>query len=117
MTEEKAKELGFQPKAYLREYVYVSQDPVDQLLLGPTYATAKVLELAGLKVCYRNYIFKMICLKMLFNFQIGDISVFEYHEAFAGQILANLKAMDSEWFAQNVMKRSGKTLLFGTQAS
>jgi len=87
MTEEKAKELGFQPKAYLREYVYVSQDPVDQLLLGPTYATAKVLELAGLK--------------------IGDISVFEYHEAFAGQILANLKAMDSEWFAQNVMKRSG----------
>jgi acetyl-CoA acyltransferase len=68
MTEEKAKELGFQPKAYLREYVYVSQDPVDQLLLGPTYATAKVLELAGLKVCYRNYIFKMICLKMLFNF-------------------------------------------------
>ncbi len=26
--------------------------------------------------------------------------MFEYHEAFAGQILANLKAMDSDWFAQ-----------------
>jgi len=50
MTEEKAKELGLKPKAYLREYTYVSQDPVDQLLLGPTYATAKVLELAGLQV-------------------------------------------------------------------
>ncbi len=58
MTEEKAKELGFQPKAYLREYVYVSQDPVDQLLLGPTYATAKVLELAGLKVHNINFILR-----------------------------------------------------------
>ena len=50
MTEEKAKELGLRPKAYLRQYTYVSQDPVDQLLLGPTYATPRVLELAGLSV-------------------------------------------------------------------
>lgn len=34
MTEEKAKELGLKPKAYLRSYTYVSQDPKDQLLLG-----------------------------------------------------------------------------------
>jgi hypothetical protein len=34
MSEDKALELGFQPKAYLREFVYVSQDPKDQLLLG-----------------------------------------------------------------------------------
>lgn len=88
MTEEKAKQLGLRPRAYLRQYTYVSQDPVDQLLLGPTYATPKVLELAGLS--------------------LNDIDVFEYHEAFAGQILANLKAMDSEWFAQNVMKRKSK---------
>ena len=33
MTEDKALELGYKPKAYLRDYVYVSQDPVDQLLL------------------------------------------------------------------------------------
>jgi len=39
MTEDKAKQLGLRPKAYLRQYTYVSQDPVDQLLLGPTYAT------------------------------------------------------------------------------
>ena len=88
MTEEKAKQLGLRPKAYLRQYTYVSQDPVDQLLLGPTYATPRVLELAGLS--------------------LNDIDVFEYHEAFAGQILANLKAMDSDWFAQNVMKRKAK---------
>jgi len=33
------------------------------------------------------------------------------HEAFAGQILANLKALDSDWFAQNYMGLSEK---FGT---
>lgn len=41
----------------------MSQDPKDQLLLGPAYATPKVLEKAGLK--------------------LSDIDVFEYHEAFA----------------------------------
>uniref|UniRef100_A0A224XPC0 acetyl-CoA C-acyltransferase n=1 Tax=Panstrongylus lignarius TaxID=156445 RepID=A0A224XPC0_9HEMI len=88
MPEQKAKELGLKPKAYLRDFVYVSQDPVDQLLLGPAYATPKVLERAGLT--------------------LNDIDVWEFHEAFAGQILANLKAMDSDWFAQTYMGRSSK---------
>ena len=34
MTEEKALAMGFKPKCYLRDYLYVSQDPKDQLLLG-----------------------------------------------------------------------------------
>jgi acetyl-CoA acyltransferase len=34
MTEEKAKQLGLKPKAYLRNFTYVAQDPKDQLLLG-----------------------------------------------------------------------------------
>ena len=34
MTEEKAKQLGLKPKAFLRDYLFVSQDPKDQLLLG-----------------------------------------------------------------------------------
>jgi acetyl-CoA acyltransferase len=34
MSEEKAKQLGLKPKAYLRNFVYVAQDPKDQLLLG-----------------------------------------------------------------------------------
>ncbi|GLH06044.1 Putative 3-ketoacyl-coa thiolase [Gryllus bimaculatus] len=87
-TEAKAKELGLKPKAYLRDFIYVSQDPIDQLLLGPTYAVPKVLEKAGL--------------------QLNDIDVWEVHEAFAGQILANLKAMDSDWFAKTYMGRSSK---------
>ncbi|XP_071449136.1 trifunctional enzyme subunit beta, mitochondrial [Hetaerina americana] len=88
MTEAKAKELGLTPKAYLRDFIYVSQDPKDQLLLGPTYATPKVLERAGLT--------------------LKDIDVWEVHEAFAGQILANLKAMDSDWFAKTYMGRNEK---------
>uniref|UniRef100_A0AAY4DBB5 Trifunctional enzyme subunit beta, mitochondrial n=1 Tax=Denticeps clupeoides TaxID=299321 RepID=A0AAY4DBB5_9TELE len=88
MSEEKALALGYKPKAYLRDFVYVSQDPKDQLLLGPTYATPKVLEKSGLTM--------------------EDIDVFEFHEAFAGQIVANLKAMDSDWFAQNCMGRKSK---------
>uniref|UniRef100_A0A2P2HXL2 acetyl-CoA C-acyltransferase n=1 Tax=Hirondellea gigas TaxID=1518452 RepID=A0A2P2HXL2_9CRUS len=85
-TEEKAKQMGWKPKAYLRDFTYVSQDPKDQLLLGPTYATPKVLDSAGLKM--------------------SDVDVFEFHEAFAGQILANMKAMDSQYFSTNYLKRS-----------
>jgi len=88
MTEEKAKQLGLTPKAYFRAFTYVSQDPKDQLLLGPTYATPKVLDMMNLKM--------------------SDISVLEYHEAFAGQILANIKAMDSDKFAQDTMGRKEK---------
>lgn len=63
MTEAKAKELGLKPKAYLRDFTYVSQDPIDQLLLGPAYATPIVLEKAGLT--------------------LKDVDVWEVHEAFA----------------------------------
>jgi len=88
MPEKKAKELGLKPKAYLRDFVYVSQDPFNQLLLGPTYAIPEVLKRAGLT--------------------LQDIDVWEIHEAFAGQILANLKAMDSDWFAKTHMNRTEK---------
>jgi len=88
MSEEKALQLGLKPKAYVRDFVYVSQDPKDQLLLGPSYATPKVLEKAGL--------------------QMSDIDVWEFHEAFAGQILANFKAMDSDWSAKQYMGRTEK---------
>ncbi|XP_011878563.1 PREDICTED: trifunctional enzyme subunit beta, mitochondrial [Vollenhovia emeryi] len=88
MREDKALQLGLKPKAYLRTFVYVSQDPVNQLLLGPSYAIPKVLDKAKLT--------------------LKDIGVWEIHEAFAGQICANLKAMDSDFFAQNYLKRSSK---------
>lgn len=88
MTEEKALAQGYKPKAYLRDFVYASQDPKDQLLLGPTYATGKLLDKTGLK--------------------LSDFDVLEIHEAFAGQILANMKAMDSDSFGKDNMGRKEK---------
>jgi len=86
MTEHKAKEMGYKPIAYLRNYTYVAQDPGEELLLGPAYATPKVLDAAGLT--------------------LKDIDVIEFHEAFAGQILANLYALKSTTFAKNNLNRN-----------
>lgn len=85
MTEKKALELGYTPIAYLRDYTYVAQDPKDELLLGPAYATPKVLDAAGKS--------------------LKDIDVFELHEAFAGQVLSVLTALNSESFAKNKLNR------------
>ncbi|TFJ82122.1 hypothetical protein NSK_006451 [Nannochloropsis salina CCMP1776] len=76
------------PKAFLRAWEFVAVDPFEQLLLGPTYATAKVLSAAGLT--------------------LADIDVIEIHEAFAGQVLSNFRAMGSDKFAQEYLNRSTK---------
>lgn len=88
MDEQTARKLGLTPKAYLRSYTYVAQDPEDELLLGPAYATPKVLEDMGIT--------------------LSDIDVFEFHEAFAGQILTVLKALNSDKFAREKLNRSQK---------
>lgn len=83
MDEQTALQMGLKPKAYLREYVYVAQDPKEELLLGPAYATPKVLERMDLN--------------------LNDIDVFELHEAFAGQVLSVINALDSTDFAKNAL--------------
>ncbi|KJH53045.1 acetyl-CoA C-acetyltransferase [Dictyocaulus viviparus] len=88
MTEDFALANGYKPIAYLRDYLYVAQDPKDQLLLSPAYAIPRLLDKAGLG--------------------LNDISVFEIHEAFAGQVLANLNALDSDYFCKEHMGRSSK---------
>ena len=79
MSEEKALEMGYKPLAYIREWSFKACDPFEELLLGPTYCSQEVLTKMGLS--------------------LSDIGVFEIHEAFAGQILSNLVAMDSQKFA------------------
>ena len=88
MSEKKARELGYKPLAYLRDYTFVSQDPKNELLLGPAYATHKLLKRTGLS--------------------LSDIGVFEIHEAFAGQVLANQAALGSDKFAQEKLGVSAK---------
>ena len=84
-VQSKAKELGLKPKAYLHSYAFSGCDLNEELLLGPTYAVSKLLAKTGIT----------------FN----DIDVFEFHEAFAGQIVANLKCMASDDFGKNKLGR------------
>lgn len=85
-SRERAEALGLAPRAVLRDYVYVAQDPGEELLLGPAYAIPAVLARAGLA--------------------LADIDVFELHEAFAGQVLAVLEALASPAFARDRLGRS-----------
>jgi len=80
MSEEKAAELGLTPKARIVDFVFSGQDLEEELLLGPTYAVSKLLKKTGMS--------------------LDDMDVIEFHEAFAGQILANLKCLASDEFAQ-----------------
>ena len=70
-------------------WTFKSCDPFDELLLGPTYCSQQVLEKNNLDL-------------------ETDIGVFEIHEAFAGQILSNLTAMESQKFANE--KFNGKRM-------
>jgi acetyl-CoA acetyltransferase len=85
MSEEKAKELGFAPKAEVVDFTFTGQSLEDELLLGPTYAVSKLLQKTGMS--------------------LDDFDVIEFHEAFAGQILANLNALASDEFAQKHLGR------------
>ncbi|HWB63270.1 MAG TPA: thiolase family protein [Chitinophagales bacterium] len=85
MTEEKAKQLNLKPKAYIHAYTFVGCDLEHELLLGPTYAVSKLLKQTGMN--------------------LNDFDVFEFHEAFAGQILANLKCLASDEFAKEKLGR------------
>lgn len=88
MEEQTALNHDLTPKVYLREYIYVAQDPKEELLLGPAYATPRILDAMQL--------------------QLSDIDVFEFHEAFAGQILTVLKALNSTKFAKEKLGRNQK---------
>jgi acetyl-CoA acyltransferase len=80
MSEERAKALGYQPLAYIRSYAYAALDPGEQLLMGPVLAAPVALKRAGLG--------------------LDDIDLVEMHEAFAAQVLCNLKGFVSRDWAQ-----------------
>jgi acetyl-CoA acyltransferase len=78
MSEERAKTLGYQPLAYIRSYAYAALDPGEQLLMGPVLAAPVALQRAGLT--------------------LAEMDLIEMHEAFAAQVLCNLKGFTSrEW--------------------
>jgi acetyl-CoA acyltransferase len=86
MSEEKARALGVKPLGFLRSYAYAALDPKDQLLQGPAYAAPVALDRARLT--------------------LADMDLVDMHEAFAAQVLSNLKAFASRDFAQRELGRA-----------
>lgn len=81
MSNEAAKQRGLKPLAVIRDYQLAGvHDMHTEMLLGPAHSIPKVLARNGLSM--------------------DDIDVFELHEAFAAQILANQAALSSDKFAQ-----------------
>ncbi|MBI2194304.1 MAG: thiolase family protein [Planctomycetes bacterium] len=85
MSGERARRMNLKPLGYLRGYAYAGLDP-ERMGLGPVYATPKALDRAGLKM--------------------SDIGLIELNEAFAAQVLANLRAFDSRPFAREKLGRA-----------
>ena len=80
-NEEYIKKYNLKPKSEIIDYIYTGTNPKNELLLGPAYSIAKILE--------RN------------NLTLNDFDIFEIHEAFAGQVLANLNALNSDKFKED----------------
>ena len=78
-SEARARQLGTKPLGFLRSWAWFAVPPGGQLLQGPAYAAPLALERAGLS--------------------LADIDLVEMHEAFAAQVVSNLKAFASRQFA------------------
>ncbi len=76
MSEERARVLGYTPRAFVRSYAYAAVDPAGQLLIAPAYAIPKALERAGIT--------------------LADIEIVEMHEAFAAQVLSTLRKLEED---------------------
>ena len=80
MSEEKARALGYQPLGFIRSYAYAALDPGEQLLQAPVLAAPLALSRAGLT--------------------LRDMDLVEMHEAFAAQVLSNLRGFESQAWAE-----------------
>jgi len=85
MQEDKAKSLGFDVLGFIRSYAFAGLDPRGQMLMGPSYATPKALDRAGI--------------------ELRDVDLIDMHEAFAAQILSNTQAFESDRFAEEELGR------------
>jgi acetyl-CoA acyltransferase len=85
MREDRAKALGYRPSGYLRSHAFAAIDPAWQMLMGPSFATPIALERAGLT--------------------LKDMDLIDMHEAFAAQVLSNVRAFGSRDFARERLGR------------
>jgi acetyl-CoA acyltransferase len=84
-SEEAINARGLSPKVWLRSWAFTSHPPKVGVLLGPAFALPLALDRAGL--------------------ELSDVGLVDLHEAFAGQVLANLAAMADDEFARSILGR------------
>jgi acetyl-CoA acetyltransferase family protein len=77
MSEARANKEGREPLAFIEAFEVVGIDPEDGLLMGPGVAVPRLLRRTGLT--------------------LADIDIVEMHEAFAGQVICNLRAWEQGW--------------------
>jgi len=77
MSESRAKKEGREPLAFIRAIEFASIDPSDGLLMGPGVAVPRLLARTGI--------------------ELDDFGLIEMHEAFGGQVAANLAAWELGW--------------------
>lgn len=77
MSERRAAEEGREPLVFIEAMDYAAIHPDEGLLMAPAITVPRLLERAGLTLI--------------------DIDLLEIHEAFAGQVLANVAAWESGW--------------------
>jgi acetyl-CoA acyltransferase len=85
MSEDAARAMGYTPRAFIRSYAFAALDPNWQLLMGPSLATPIALDRAGMT--------------------LSDIDLVDMHEAFAAQVLSNVRAFASTTFAREYLGR------------
>ncbi len=85
MSEHKARALGYNPLGYIRSWAFEAKTPADDLLMGPVLATPRALARAGLT--------------------LGDLTLVDMHEAFAGQIACNLRGLAGDAYIKSMTGR------------
>ena len=87
MSRERAEALGYKPLATIRSYGFAGLEP-ERMGLGPAYSTPLALKRAGLS--------------------LKDMGLVELNEAFAAQVMACQRALDSDTFAKEKLGLSSK---------
>ena len=77
MSEERAREQGREPLAFIEGIEYAAIHPDEGLLMAPAISVPRLLRRAGLR--------------------LADVDLVEIHEAFAAQVLANVAAWEQGW--------------------
>jgi acetyl-CoA acetyltransferase family protein len=82
MEEEKAKSLGYHPIGRIRSFAFAGLDPA-RMGLGPAYSVKLVLQKSGM--------------------DMSDMDLIEINEAFAAQVIANLRIFESDTLSKKYL--------------